>query len=58
MDQNDDVLLVCDSCDRMYHTYCLEPALDKVPEGGWKCLDCVKCVECGATAETNKKKYA
>jgi hypothetical protein len=26
-------LLFCDACDRGYHTYCLKPALDKLPDG-------------------------
>jgi hypothetical protein len=26
-------LMMCDACDRGYHTYCLKPALDKPPEG-------------------------
>lgn len=58
-DDQDDVLLVCDDCERMYHTFCLDPRLDKVPEGGWKCNDCVVCFECGARPPANaKKKYA
>lgn len=30
-------LLLCDTCDISYHTYCLDPPLEKVPQGGWKC---------------------
>lgn len=30
-------LLLCDSCDISYHTYCLDPPLGHVPQGGWKC---------------------
>uniref|UniRef100_A0A8D0LAK4 PHD-type domain-containing protein n=1 Tax=Sphenodon punctatus TaxID=8508 RepID=A0A8D0LAK4_SPHPU len=30
-------LLLCDDCDISYHTYCLEPPLNTVPKGGWKC---------------------
>lgn len=35
-------LLLCDSCDISYHTYCLDPPLDHVPQGGWKCKWYVK----------------
>ena len=30
-------LLLCDECDISYHTYCLDPPLDHVPKGTWKC---------------------
>jgi hypothetical protein len=33
-------LLLCDGCDREYHTYCLDPPLWQVPEGKWYCEDC------------------
>jgi transposase InsO family protein len=35
-----DLMLLCDSCDRAYHTYCLTPALDGVPKGRWVCPEC------------------
>ncbi|KAI2613295.1 hypothetical protein GGR54DRAFT_331532 [Hypoxylon sp. NC1633] len=35
---NEDVLLLCDSCDAPYHTYCV--GLDSVPRGHWFCLEC------------------
>lgn len=34
-------LLLCDDCDISYHTYCLDPPLQTVPKGGWKCKWCV-----------------
>lgn len=34
-------LLLCDDCDVSYHTYCLDPPLQTVPKGGWKCKWCV-----------------
>ena len=39
-------LLLCDDCDISYHTYCLDPPLDEVPQGTWKCKWCVKCIKC------------
>lgn len=30
-------LLLCDECDISYHIYCLDPPLDQVPKGTWKC---------------------
>lgn len=41
-------LLLCDDCDISYHIYCLDPPLDQVPQGNWKCKWCVKCTICGS----------
>ncbi|XP_069504020.1 histone-lysine N-methyltransferase 2C isoform X2 [Ambystoma mexicanum] len=41
-------LLLCDDCDISYHTYCLDPPLQTVPKGGWKCKWCVWCTNCRA----------
>lgn len=34
-------MLLCDNCDNGWHTYCLTPPLDEVPEGAWLCPDCI-----------------
>ena len=34
------VMLVCDSCNLGYHTYCLRPRLYEIPEGAWYCGNC------------------
>lgn len=31
------MLLVCERCDKAYHTYCLTPPLDHRPSVGWSC---------------------
>lgn len=33
----DNKMLVCDTCDKGYHTFCLQPVMDSVPTNGWKC---------------------
>ncbi|KAJ0170230.1 hypothetical protein K1T71_014158 [Dendrolimus kikuchii] len=38
---NEDQLLLCDGCDKGYHTYCFKPRMDKIPEGDWYCWECV-----------------
>lgn len=38
---NADDLLICDSCDKGFHMDCLEPPLNKLPEGRWICPICV-----------------
>ena len=35
-------IIICDSCDREYHTYCLTPPLAAVPPGDWFCPKCVE----------------
>ena len=31
---NENALLLCDGCDKGYHTYCFKPAME-IPEGDW-----------------------
>lgn len=37
---NEENLLLCDGCDDAFHTYCLSPALDNIPEDDWFCENC------------------
>jgi hypothetical protein len=37
---DDDNMLICDGCDKLFHLYCLDPPLEKVPDGDWFCLEC------------------
>lgn len=34
---DDGVLLVCERCDKAYHTHCLTPPLDHTLSTGWSC---------------------
>ncbi|XP_073812237.1 bromodomain adjacent to zinc finger domain 2B toutatis isoform X11 [Musca autumnalis] len=52
--ENEDKLLLCDGCDKGYHTYCFKPKMENIPEGDWYCFECVnkatnerKCIVCG-----------
>ncbi|XP_065053159.1 bromodomain adjacent to zinc finger domain protein 2B-like isoform X2 [Rhopilema esculentum] len=38
---NEDLLLLCDQCDRGCHTYCCNPKLAKIPDGDWFCRECI-----------------
>lgn len=42
-------LILCDDCDISFHIYCMEPPLDIVPIGTWKCKWCAICYKCGAS---------
>ncbi|KAM3955970.1 LOW QUALITY PROTEIN: uncharacterized protein ACR2FA_010081 [Aphomia sociella] len=51
---DEEQLLLCDGCDKGYHTYCFKPRMEKIPEGDWYCWECVNkargervCIVCG-----------
>jgi hypothetical protein len=50
-----DLMLLCDNCDSGWHTYCMSPPLDSVPDGKWICPDCESH---GVTLETLAAKEA
>ncbi|RWS29696.1 bromodomain adjacent to zinc finger domain protein 2B-like isoform X6 [Leptotrombidium deliense] len=52
--ENEAQLLLCDSCDKGYHTYCFKPKMETIPEGNWYCFECQNkntidkvCIVCG-----------
>ncbi|XP_033218902.1 bromodomain adjacent to zinc finger domain protein 2B-like isoform X7 [Belonocnema kinseyi] len=57
---NEDKLLLCDGCDRGYHTYCFRPKMDNIPDGDWYCHECMNkatgernCLVCGKRVGKN-----
>ncbi|XP_067003297.2 bromodomain adjacent to zinc finger domain protein 2B isoform X3 [Anabrus simplex] len=51
---NEDKLLLCDGCDKGYHTYCFRPKMENIPDGDWYCYECMNkatgernCIVCG-----------
>ncbi|NXL25047.1 BAZ2B protein, partial [Setophaga kirtlandii] len=38
---NEELLLLCDGCDRGCHTYCHRPRISAIPEGDWFCPACI-----------------
>ncbi|CAH8512998.1 unnamed protein product [Schistosoma turkestanicum] len=60
-DNNEACLLLCDGCDRGYHTYCFRPQLSNIPIGDWFCYDCLSkatskhlCYICGGRSEIDE----
>ncbi|XP_070694978.1 bromodomain adjacent to zinc finger domain protein 2A [Pempheris klunzingeri] len=52
---NDDCLLLCDSCDRGCHMYCLRPKITQIPEGDWFCPTCVAKEESDSPRSSKKR---
>eukprot|EP00026_Physarum_polycephalum_P001480 Phypoly_transcript_01482.p1 GENE.Phypoly_transcript_01482~~Phypoly_transcript_01482.p1 ORF type:complete len:1046 (+),score=217.46 Phypoly_transcript_01482:51-3140(+) len=57
---NENRLLLCDTCESEYHTYCLNPPLRSIPAGDWFCPACQEkkpnenddvCFECHTRGE-------
>eukprot|EP00854_Cymbomonas_tetramitiformis_P016801 gene16801-biopygen17339 len=44
-------MLLCDTCNRGHHTWCLEPASEGFPEGDWQCPKCLGTEVVVASAE-------
>ncbi|KAM9486251.1 bromodomain adjacent to zinc finger domain protein 2B isoform 2-T3 [Clarias gariepinus] len=38
---NEELLLLCDDCDKGCHTYCHNPQITTIPEGDWFCPACI-----------------
>ncbi|KAE9449142.1 hypothetical protein C3L33_18950, partial [Rhododendron williamsianum] len=63
IDKDDVSVLLCDTCDAEYHTYCLSPPLPRIPQGNWYCPSCVAskhnvqdASECISIVPCNRKK--
>ncbi|XP_028835607.1 bromodomain adjacent to zinc finger domain protein 2B isoform X2 [Denticeps clupeoides] len=50
---NEDLLLLCDGCDKGCHTYCHKPKICTIPEGDWYCPACIS--KASGQALKNKK---
>lgn len=37
-------IILCDTCPRAYHMVCLDPDMEKAPEGKWSCPHCVSII--------------
>mmetsp|Transcript_26604 Transcript_26604/g.74439 ORF Transcript_26604/g.74439 Transcript_26604/m.74439 type:complete len:641 (+) Transcript_26604:83-2005(+) len=48
-------LIVCDACERAFHTRCLDPPLKRIPAGEWFCGDCSALSESQRREKIRKK---
>ncbi|KAI7895881.1 chromatin remodelling complex Rsc7/Swp82 subunit-domain-containing protein [Mucor mucedo] len=57
---DESTLMICDDCDRGWHTGCCNPPVEKVPEGSWLCPLCADCHGCDehGMAEESQYKHA
>ncbi|CAM0139198.1 hypothetical protein VKS41_002402 [Umbelopsis sp. WA50703] len=53
---DESTLMICDDCDRGWHTNCCKPKVDEVPEGAWRCPLCALCHSCGGKEIKNENK--
>uniref|UniRef100_A0A673ZSH6 Bromodomain adjacent to zinc finger domain 2B n=1 Tax=Salmo trutta TaxID=8032 RepID=A0A673ZSH6_SALTR len=42
---NEELLLLCDGCDKGCHTYCHKPKITTIPDGDWFCPACISKVQ-------------
>ncbi|XP_072541840.1 bromodomain adjacent to zinc finger domain protein 2B isoform X3 [Salminus brasiliensis] len=50
---NEELLLLCDGCDKGCHTYCHKPQISTIPEGDWFCPACI--AKASDSSQKNKK---
>jgi PHD zinc finger-containing protein len=50
-------MLLCDGCNLGFHTFCLTPPLDEVPDGMWLCPTCTTAGVTPQQVEDRRAKY-
>ncbi|CEP17277.1 hypothetical protein [Parasitella parasitica] len=54
---DESTLMICDGCDRGWHTGCCNPKVEKVPEGSWLCPLCANCHSCEEHGMEEESQY-
>lgn len=49
---NESQLVVCDHCDRCFHSYCAKLSEDEINGESWLCAECRKCSHCHSSFST------
>ncbi|KIR28148.1 hypothetical protein I307_00630 [Cryptococcus deuterogattii 99/473] len=55
---DDSRLMFCDTCDRGWHSYCLNPPLAKPPKGSWHCPKCLSPPAVSSASISNPRSAA
>ncbi|KAI9279581.1 chromatin remodelling complex Rsc7/Swp82 subunit-domain-containing protein [Sporodiniella umbellata] len=50
-------LMICDGCDRGWHTGCFTPPIERIPQGEWLCQLCAKCHGCSERGMKEESQY-
>ncbi|XP_071196589.1 bromodomain adjacent to zinc finger domain protein 2B-like isoform X22 [Salvelinus alpinus] len=53
---NEELLLLCDGCDKGCHTYCHKPKITTIPDGDWFCPACIS--KASGQSPENKKQQS
>ncbi|KAJ8255355.1 hypothetical protein GJAV_G00203920 [Gymnothorax javanicus] len=53
---NEELLLLCDGCDKGCHTYCHRPKITAIPDGDWFCPACIS--KASGQSPKNKKQQS
>ncbi|KAI9273412.1 chromatin remodelling complex Rsc7/Swp82 subunit-domain-containing protein [Helicostylum pulchrum] len=54
---DESTLMICDGCDRGWHTGCCNPPVENVPEGSWLCPLCADCHGCEEHGMAEESQY-
>ncbi|KAL7308168.1 hypothetical protein PS15m_012056 [Mucor circinelloides] len=54
---DESTLMICDGCDRGWHTGCCNPKVENVPEGSWLCQFCANCHSCDEHGMEEESQY-
>ncbi|ORE08739.1 hypothetical protein BCV72DRAFT_334199 [Rhizopus microsporus var. microsporus] len=54
---DESTLMICDGCDRGWHTRCCTPEVEHIPEGEWLCQLCAKCHGCSEQGMKDECQY-
>ncbi|GAB0088570.1 hypothetical protein DMENIID0001_030270 [Sergentomyia squamirostris] len=53
---HEESMLLCDSCNRGYHMFCLDPPITEIPIGEWFCAVCRECTDIETLFQTRRQR--
>ena len=55
-DEDEEKLILCDKCNRGFHTFCLSPPIEEIPREAWYCDECKEELAKVDISEEEKRK--